>query len=135
MAKQEHTEANNSLEGAVSGKVARIGPGLSVNGELSGGEDIVVEGRFQGKIHLKSGRVMIMEKAKVEADIQAEAVFIKGEVKGNICAAGIVLISREGRVSGDITASKISIEDGAQFKGSVKILSGERTKSEEPGLF
>ena len=65
---------------------------------------------------------MVDDRGRVEAEIRAKNVRIKGNVVGNITASGKVIIERTGRMRGDLSAAVISIEDGAQFKGSVKIL-------------
>jgi cytoskeletal protein CcmA (bactofilin family) len=102
-------------------KMAFFGPSLFLNGELSGKEDLIIEGQFQGKINLKNHSLIIGPEGKVEADIRAKNITIKGYVKGNIFASGKVFISEEAQLDGNITASIISVMDGAQFKGSVKM--------------
>jgi cytoskeletal protein CcmA (bactofilin family) len=102
-------------------KMAFLGPSLSLKGELSGKEDLIIEGQFQGKINLKNHSLIIGPEGKVEADIRAKNITIKGYVKGDIFASGKVFISEEAQMDGNITASIISVMDGAQFKGSVKM--------------
>jgi cytoskeletal protein CcmA (bactofilin family) len=103
-------------------RAARLGPGLEMNGEIQGREDVVIQGRLRGAIRLPENDVLVAEAARVEAHIQARDVTVKGEVIGNITASGRVMIERTGRLTGDLAASTISVEDGAQFKGSVRIL-------------
>lgn len=105
-------------------KTARFGPSLFLKGELSGNEDLIIDGHFQGKIDLKNHSLIIGTEGKVEADIQAKNIIINGNVKGNIFASGKVFISEEAQMDGNISASVISIMDGAQFKGSVKMEKG-----------
>ena len=110
-------------------RTARLGPSLFLNGELSGNEDMIIEGRFQGKINLRNSNLLIGPEGKVEADIQVKNITIRGNVKGNIFASGKVFISEEARMNGNINASVISVMDGAQFKGSVKMEKGSKTIS------
>lgn len=119
--KPEETENSGSPEEVIPRNVARLGSSLYLKGELSGEEDVVIEGHFRGKINLGSHNILIREGGNVEGDIQVNNIIIKGNVKGNINAFGKVLISEEGQLKGDISAPTISIMDGAKFQGSVKM--------------
>ena len=103
-------------------KTARIGPTFHIQGQLAGKEDLVVQGQFQGKINLPENDLLVAEAGKVEAEIHVRNMILRGEVIGNIFASGRIIIEKTGRMKGDLSASLISIQDGAQFKGSVKIL-------------
>lgn len=98
-----------------------IGANISVKGELTGGADLVVAGRFQGKIALKGNDLVIEPGGQVEAEVEIKNLTIKGSLKGNIHANGLVLIEKDGQLTGDIAASRLSIIEGAVFKGSVKM--------------
>jgi cytoskeletal protein CcmA (bactofilin family) len=113
-----------------------------LKGELSGEEDLVIQGRFQGKINLGNNNILVGEEGNIKADIQVNNITVKGIVKGNIHATGKVFISEEGQMEGDIEAPVSSIMDGARFKGSVKmdtevkhIVSPEKQKRETGDLF
>ena len=106
-------------------KTARIGPSVHIQGELAGKEDLVVQGQFQGKINLPENDLLVAEPGKVEAEIHVRNMTLRGEVIGNIFASGRIIIEKTGRMKGDLSASLISIQDGAHFKGSVKILPKE----------
>jgi cytoskeletal protein CcmA (bactofilin family) len=139
MARHKHkeTEHDNSPEEVIPSNIARFGPSLFLKGELSGEEDLVIDGRFQGKIHLENHNVLVREEANVKADIHVNSITIKGSVKGNIFASGKVFISEEGQLHGDINAPTISIMDGARFKGSVimdKIAQSVSPPEKEPEL-
>lgn len=97
-----------------------IGKGIIVRGSLSGGGDLVVEGRVEGQISLKN-HLTIESTGKVQADIRAEELTINGEASGNIDATGKVAISSSARVAGDIKAPRVVIEDGAVFNGSIEM--------------
>lgn len=98
-----------------------LGPGIRLEGEIQGQADLTVRGYFKGKIQLEQNSLVIEENGHVQADIQASTVIIKGKVTGNILASEKVTITKTGSAAGEITASRISIEDGAQFKGNVKM--------------
>ena len=110
--------------------VARFGPSLFFKGELSGSEDVVIEGHFEGKIDLKNSNILVGETGKIKADIWANNITIKGSVEGNIQASNKVFISDNGQLKGDINAPTISIMDGARFRGSVKM--GKEVKQISP---
>ncbi len=98
----------------------QLGPGITIQGELTGTEPVLVEGRFQGKIAL--GRDLTIAKgARVEAEVRATNVLIYGELVGNVFATERAVIMETGQVKGDITAARVSINDGAQFRGSIKM--------------
>jgi len=105
-----------------SEKAARLGPALVVEGEIKGEEDVVVEGQVRGKVTLPAGDLLVSDSGRVEAEIRVRNITVRGEVIGNIEASGRVVIEKTGRMKGNITAQVISVEEGAQFKGAIKIL-------------
>jgi len=98
-----------------------LGPSAAFKGEISGSEDMVVRGRFQGKIFLENHDLNVEHGARITAEIRVKNIEIKGTVDGSIHAKGIVLIAHNGQVNGDISASRISITEGAKFMGNVKV--------------
>lgn len=100
---------------------ARLGAGLHVQGEISGSEDLLIDGAVEGHVHLGDQRLTIGSTAKVTADIQAREVVVFGHVKGNLRAKDRIEIKKDGSVIGDLTTARIMIEDGAYFKGSIEI--------------
>jgi cytoskeletal protein CcmA (bactofilin family) len=102
-----------------SDSLVHIGPSICIKGELSGDEDLTIEGRVEGKIELKSHNLTIGPKGKINASVHANTVTIKGEVTGNVFAKERVDIADSGRLNGDITSPRIVIADGAHFRGSV----------------
>lgn len=110
-------------EKPMSKKTALLGVTIDIKAELTGEEDLVIEGKFQGRIDLKNNDLTVESKADVDAEIQARNITIRGRVKGNIHASGKVFIEKEGQMVGDIAAARISIVEGAQFKGSMKMIS------------
>ncbi len=101
------------------GRAANIGTSLFIKGEVSGSEDLAVEGRVEGRIDLKDHNLTISQSGRVHAEIHAKNVTILGEVTGNIQADEKVEIADTGRLNGDIQAPRVAISDGAQFRGSV----------------
>ena len=102
-----------------SPKKACIGPGLTLKGELSGNEDVIIEGRVEGKVTLKGHSVIIEKSGRVDADIFASNIRVSGEVHGNLHGTAQVVLLETGRLEGNILAKGVTIEPGAQFKGSV----------------
>lgn len=98
---------------------ARIGAGLLLKGELCGEEDVIIEGRLEGKITLKQHSVIIEESGRVDADITANSICVAGEVHGNLHGTEQVVLLKTGRVEGNIHAKSVTLETGAQFKGSI----------------
>lgn len=108
-------------ERSAPSRVSHLGPSLKMNGEITGTDNIVVEGVFEGRIRLEGHDVLVESGGRVKADLAVRNVTIRGALEGNIQASGIVLIEANGRMSGDISAARISVMEGAQFKGGVKI--------------
>jgi len=99
----------------------RLGSASAFNGTLESHEDTFIEGRFQGRISLPSSLLTIGPGAKVEAEVEVRTLNLQGELKGPVVATDMVMISETARMDGDVRTAKISISNGAQFKGSIKI--------------
>ena len=107
-------------ERPVSRDVVNIGKSVIIKGELSGSENLTIEGQFEGKIDLRDNALTVGPNGKIKADLLfAKSVDILGRVTGKITAVDIVSIRENGAVDGDITAPRIAIADGAHFRGSV----------------
>ena len=109
--------------------MSRMGVNLRVKGEISGSEDLSIDGAVEGMVQLDGRKLTVGTTAKVTADIVAGEVVVYGKVKGNVRAKGIE-IKKDGSVTGDLTMAQILIEDGANFKGSIEI---ERNAEQEVG--
>ncbi len=103
----------------------KIGKTIVVRGELSGEEDLTVEGRVEGKIRLEGHHLTIGETGNISAEVVAKTVNVIGQMKGNLYAKEKVEISDSGSLTGDIRSPRVIIADGAKFKGSVDMSGGE----------
>jgi len=117
----------SSNEGSKS-TVAHIGKSVVIRGELSGSEDLYIDGQVEGSIELREHNLTIGPNGRVNANMNAKEVIVQGAVKGNIRAVDRVEIRKSGSVSGDLVAARIVIEDGAFFKGSIDIQKAGETK-------
>jgi cytoskeletal protein CcmA (bactofilin family) len=96
-----------------------IGKSVIIKGDLSGSEDLTIEGQVEGKIELRQNVLTIGPNAKIKAAVFAKAVVVQGEVQGDITASERVDIRDAGSVDGDLSAPRIAIADGAHFRGSI----------------
>jgi cytoskeletal protein CcmA (bactofilin family) len=118
---------------AASGEQATIGKSLIVKGEVSGSESLYIDGKVEGAISLPGNRVTIGRNGQVAANISAREIVVLGKVRGNCQASDRVDIRSEGSLTGDVIAARISIEDGAFFKGGIDIRkAGSETKADKP---
>ena len=115
------TDAMRPLGSTSDRATARLGASLHVKGEISGNEDLLIDGSVEGLVQLDERKLTIGATAKVTADIIAREVVVYGTVKGNLRAKDRIEIKKDGSVNGDLTTARISIEDGAYFKGSIEI--------------
>lgn len=113
---------------ASSGRAAVIGPGIYINGTISGDENLIIEGKVDGKIQLGEHQVDIGQSGCVNADITAKVIKIAGEVRGDLNGKEKVIILRSGNVHGNIVAPRMTLEDGAIFKGSIDMDPSEPEK-------
>jgi cytoskeletal protein CcmA (bactofilin family) len=104
-----------------SSGLARLGATLHVKGEITGNEDLHIDGTVEGLVQLEDRKLTVGASAKVTADIIAREVVVYGNVKGNLRARDRIEIKKDGSVVGDLTTARIMIEDGAYFKGSIEI--------------
>jgi cytoskeletal protein CcmA (bactofilin family) len=107
---------------------ATIGKSLVVKGEVTGSESLYIDGKVEGAINLPGNRVTVGRNGQVSANISAREVVVLGKVRGNINASDRVDIRSEGSLTGDVIAQRISIEDGAFFKGGIDIRKPGQTK-------
>jgi cytoskeletal protein CcmA (bactofilin family) len=110
----------------------RIGAGVTLKGELYGDEDVIIEGRVEGLITLKQHGVIVEESGRVDANITAATICVAGTVRGNLHGTEQVVLLKTGRVEGNIYAKSVTLETGAQFKGSIDMETVTSTASAKP---
>lgn len=98
-----------------------IGKAIRIKGELHGEEDLIIEGRVEGTISLKSNHLILERSAVITAHVEVQNVTIKGEMNGNTTASDKVEITSDAKVVGDIKAPRIVMEEGARFRGAVQM--------------
>ena len=96
-----------------------IGPTITFTGNLTGKEDISIEGNLDGKIVIQGHNVTIGKKGQVKADINAKVIIIEGTVEGNLYGEEQLIVRQSGIVRGDIIAPRVALEDGSNVKGNV----------------
>ena len=110
-----HSEPQRGMEKTT----VNIGKSVVIKGELSGSEDLTIEGQVDGKIELRQNVLTIGPNGKIKAQVFAKSVVILGEVTGNVTATEKVDIRDNGSVDGDIAAPRVAIAEGAHFRGSI----------------
>jgi cytoskeletal protein CcmA (bactofilin family) len=111
---------------------ARLGAGLHVKGDISGREDLHVDGNIEGMVQLEDCKLTVGASAKLTGDVFAREVVVHGSVKGNLRVRDRIEIKKDGSVVGELTTQRILIEDGASFKGSIEI--DRKTTDASPNL-
>ena len=114
-----------------SSEQATIGKSLTIKGEITGSEMLFIDGHVEGSVNLPGNRVVVGRNGQVAANISAREVVVLGKVNGNINASDRVDIRNEGSLTGDVVAQRISIEDGAYFKGGIDIRKPAAPSSKE----
>jgi cytoskeletal protein CcmA (bactofilin family) len=100
---------------------ARLGATLQIKGEISGAEALLIDGKVEGRISLHGHELTVGPNAVLNAPVEAGDVIVYGKVIGDVQARGRVDIKADGSIVGDISSARISIEDGAHFKGRIEI--------------
>jgi cytoskeletal protein CcmA (bactofilin family) len=108
------------------GEFAHIGKSVFIKGELSGSEDIYVDGQVEGSIHLSGNNLTIGPNGRVRADISAKNVTVGGTLEGNIVAGERTEFRKTAVANGDVQTKRIAIEDGAFFKGKLEIVADSK---------
>jgi cytoskeletal protein CcmA (bactofilin family) len=104
---------------AGGGPAAVIGPSITVKGDVIGEEDLVIDGRVEGEIKVNRHAVTVGRNGRIKADIHAKSIQVEGEVLGNLWGDEAVVIRRTGKVQGNVTAPRVTLEDGSTFRGSI----------------
>ena len=126
------TDSIRPLASSPVGSTARLGASLHVKGEITGNEDLHIDGSVEGLVQLDDRKLTVGASAKLTADVVAREVVVYGSVKGNLRARDRIEIKKDGSVIGDLTTARIMIEDGAYFKGSIEIDRKGEAELEKP---
>jgi cytoskeletal protein CcmA (bactofilin family) len=102
---------------------------LVIKGEITGQEDLLIDGQIHGKICIETGRVVVSPKGRVVAEIEAQEIMVNGQVDGSLCGRERVRIGESGRVTGDVQALRISVEEGAEIHGNVDVRRPQKQSS------
>ena len=98
---------------------ATIGPSIKITGDLSGDEDLMIQGHVSGEVRLPKNKVTIGSSGRVKADVYGKSIQVEGQVKGNLYGDEDVVVRASGRVQGNIVGPRVTLENGANFKGSI----------------
>lgn len=112
-------QRSHAAEPKRDGSAALIGPSITIKGDLSGEEDLLIQGRVEGKVDLKQNNITVGRNGHLKADLYGRIISIEGEVEGNLFGGEQVVLRQSGTVRGNITAPRVSLEDGSKFKGSI----------------
>ncbi len=110
---------------APSGKQALLGRSLTMEGTISGAEDLLIEGKMKGTVNLRENTVVVGRHGRVEGDIYARVITVEGEIVGNLHASEKASILQSGFVKGNVASPRVLVEDGARLKGSIDVDSKE----------
>jgi cytoskeletal protein CcmA (bactofilin family) len=109
------------MSAPLSANLAQIGKSVVIKGELSGSEDLYVDGQVEGSISLKNFSLTVGPNGQIKAAVEAKAVVVQGKLEGNLMASDRVELRKSAIVTGDIATQRISIEEGAYLRGKVDI--------------
>lgn len=102
-------------------EAAIIGPSIHINGDLRGEEDLIIEGEVKGTVYLKSNSLTVGSQGKVTADVYAHTINVDGFIEGDLYGSERISIRKSAQLRGNITSPRVSLEDGARFKGSIEM--------------
>jgi cytoskeletal protein CcmA (bactofilin family) len=109
------------MSAPLSADLAQIGKSVVIKGELSGSEDLYVDGQVEGSIALKGNSLTVGPHGQIKASVEAKGVIVQGKLDGNVLATDRVELRKTAIVTGDISTQRISIEEGAYLRGKVDI--------------
>jgi cytoskeletal protein CcmA (bactofilin family) len=109
------------MDAPKTGDFAHIGKSVVIKGELSGSEDLYVDGNVEGSIELRNNSLTVGPNGKVKANVSAKVIVVLGQLEGTVTASDRVELKKSATVNGDITTQRVAIEEGAAFRGKVDI--------------
>jgi cytoskeletal protein CcmA (bactofilin family) len=104
-----------------SREAAVIGPSINIDGDVRGDEDLLIEGEVSGTVQLKNNSLTIGPQGKVRADVYAHSIYVDGYLEGDLFGSERVHIRKSAQVKGNVTSPRVSVEDGAKFKGAIEM--------------
>ena len=113
---------------ASSSTPARIGSGICFNGEVSGAEDLVIEGTFEGTVKLEDHSVTVGSAGEVKANVFAKSILVEGTVQGDLHGYSEIIVRPSGKVEGNLFTPRVTLQDGCSFQGSID-MSSSKTKA------
>lgn len=116
------------VERVTTGERATIGRSITIRGDVTGDEDLLIQGRIDGSVDLKQHSVTIGREGEVKADVGGRVIVVEGRVEGNLRAEEQVVLRSSAQVQGDIVAPRVVLEDGARFRGGVDM--GEQVQAQ-----
>jgi len=116
-----HTAPAKPQTTSRSGGSAVIGASISVKGDVSGDEDLVILGRVEGTVNLAQNNVTIGPSGRVKADVRGKMVIVEGEIEGDLKAGEQIILRNTAKVEGSISAPRVALEDGAVFRGGIEM--------------
>lgn len=119
-------------EPAIRSGSAALGKNVTVKGQIFAREDLTIDGEVEGTVECHEHRLTIGPNARVQAGLKAREIIIHGSIQGNVDATDKIDIKKEAKLVGDIKTSRIVIEDGAYFKGSIDISKPSPAKGSQP---
>jgi cytoskeletal protein CcmA (bactofilin family) len=129
---QEGSPAMPGQQQQTSRAATRIGPSVTIHGTVKGAEDLHLEGRVEGEILAPKNRVVIGKGGAIKANVGASVIEVEGEVTGDLHGGERVVVAATGNVHGNIKAPRVSLENGAQFKGSIDMDPAEVPAAAKP---
>ena len=114
-----HSSDNSMLPTTRSRTPATIGPSIQISGDVTGNEDVRIEGRVEGTVNLSDNILTVGKEGQINATLNARAIFVEGKVEGDLKGDEQVIVHSSGDVRGNIVAPRVTLEDGCKFKGSI----------------
>ena len=112
---------------------ATIGPSIQISGDVTGNEDVRIEGRVEGTINLSDNVLTIGKEGQINATVTARAIFVEGKVEGDLKSVEQIVVQSSGNVRGNIVAPRVTLEDGCKFKGSIDMDDSEPSAARASG--
>lgn len=134
-ARMDPSPPRSTSSAPASRDAAVIGPSIHIDGDVRGEEDLLIEGEVGGTVQLKNNSLTIGPNGKVRADVYAHSIYVDGFVEGDLFGAERVHIRKSAQVKGNVTSPRVSVEDGAKFKGAIEMdpqAAGNRAAAQRP---